>query len=138
MINKINFTGRETMLTKGVKEVADKANEYVGTGKIYTNRKINTVLPQEYISASKIFEPDDNRRIVAMLNAIKEETKAETISKAEDLYTSPFAPIEHSVTKDSKVKDETNSYFYNVAHGKPREVAEENVSEPRTLLNIIA
>ena len=35
MINKVTFTGREDMLTKGLK-VATKKYEYVNAGKIYT------------------------------------------------------------------------------------------------------
>lgn len=42
-INGLSFTGRETMLTKGVKavgeNVAAKAYEYVGAGKYFPNAK---------------------------------------------------------------------------------------------------
>ena len=39
MINRISFTGRETMLTEGLektaKQVANKAEEYIGVGHIF-------------------------------------------------------------------------------------------------------
>ena len=132
MLNKINFTGRETMLTKGVKEVAAKANEYVGAGKVYANNKIATEPRQGYVSASKIFDYDDKYRIPTQFE------ESVNISKAEDLYTSPFSPIKNSVAKDKKVQEETNGYLYNVAHGKPSGIAEENVSETQALLNLLA
>lgn len=132
MLNKINFTGRETMLTKGVKEVAAKANEYVGAGKVYADNKIATAPRQGYVSASKIFDYDDKYRIPTQFE------ESANISKAEDLYTSPFSPIKNSVAKDKKVQEETNGYLYNVAHGKPDYVAEENVSDSQALLNLLA
>lgn len=37
MMNGVSFTGREGMLTKGIKNIADpdKIHEYLGAGKIY-------------------------------------------------------------------------------------------------------
>ena len=45
MMNGVSFTGREGMLTKGIKNVAapDKIHEYLGTGKIY--KKAAQVVP---------------------------------------------------------------------------------------------
>jgi hypothetical protein len=67
MINKINFTGRETMLSKGVSAVA-KADqyEYVGAGKIYSKEAIKEVM-------DKI-------------------DKARMPKYEQSVYTSPFAP----------------------------------------------
>lgn len=40
MINNLTFTGREEMLTKGMKNIARKSYEYVGAGKIYSASEI--------------------------------------------------------------------------------------------------
>ena len=117
MINKINFTGRETMLTKGVKEVASKAHEYVGAGKVFSDSEI-----------------------AAAKNLVKNAKIDKPLEK--DVYTSPFAPTEETaqvVSKKAKrVQDETNGYLYNVAHGKPNNVADENVTETQAILNLLA
>ena len=109
MIDKISFAGRETMLTKGVKEVASKATEYVGAGKVYTAKEI-----------AKAEELVKNAQI------------SKTVEK--DIYTSPFAPTQSSVGDIEKVRNNENGYLYNVAHGKPEEVA----SEGATKLDILA
>ena len=41
MMNSVSFTGRETMLTKGIKNITDaapdKLHEYLGADKVYKN-----------------------------------------------------------------------------------------------------
>lgn len=57
-INGLSFTGRETMLTKGVKaageDIATKAYEYVGAGKYFPNAKKASKTSASYRSP---FEP---------------------------------------------------------------------------------
>lgn len=102
MINKISFTGRETMLTKGIKEdTVKKLHEYVGAGKIYTEDEIELV--RKYSKPQKI-----------------KEAKAE--------YTSPFAPTENIVETNNK-EAAKNGYLYNLAHGKPPKEAEQTAAE---------
>ena len=104
MINKISFAGRETMLTKGVKEVASKATEYVGAGKVYTAKEIAKA--EDLVRNAKINKP-----------------------LKKDIYTSPFAPTQTSIGEVEKVRNNENGYLYNVAHGKPEEVASDSVAK---------
>ena len=115
MINNVSFAGRETMLTKGVKEVASKAHEYVGTGKMYSPEEINV--------------------IERMINRAQNEDSISRVAaeSAEARYTSPFAPTHAKQGKMAQAADEKNGYLYNVAHGKPEEVAEEGVSKTSVL-----
>lgn len=101
MINKITFTGRETMLTKGVKDdAAKKMHEYVGSGKIYTKEEIDLV--QTFCTPKSA-----------------PEVKAQ--------YTSPYALVNKS---DINTKESLqNGFLYNVAHGKPKDEAQRIVNE---------
>lgn len=60
MINGTSFTGRETMLTKGLKsvgeEVAVKAHEYLGAGKIFDNAEAEKTISKAIVYKSP-FEP---------------------------------------------------------------------------------
>ena len=111
MINKIAFTGREEMLTKIAKtaeEIAtEKAHEYMGAGKVFSKNEIQ-----------------------AAEKAMKESKAADSFQRAADAeksrvtYTSPFAPTDLvSKTSIYQVKDDRNGFFYNVAHGKPEDIA---------------
>lgn len=52
MMNSVSFTGRETMLTKGIKNVTDavpdKLHEYLGADKVYKNaaKLVTDIRPQ--------------------------------------------------------------------------------------------
>lgn len=52
MMNSVSFTGRETMLTKGVKNIADavvdREHEYLGASKIFkkSTKLIEDIRPQ--------------------------------------------------------------------------------------------
>lgn len=111
MINKIAFTGREEMLTKMTKTAeeiaAEKFHEYTGVGKVFTKREIQ-----------------------AAEKAIKESQAADSFQRSAQAekskvnYTSPFAPTEPvSKPSISQVQDERNGFLYNVAHGKPEDIA---------------
>lgn len=114
MINNVSFAGRETMLTKGVKSSAeklvDKAHEYVGAGKIYGQNEIDVV--ENLVNRAQT----------------KDSVVRVAEESAEARYTSPFAPTHVDQGDLSKVTEEKNGYLYNVAHGKPQEVAEEGAS----------
>lgn len=101
MINKITFTGRETMLTKGVKDdAAKKMHEYVGSGKIYTKEEIDLV-----------------KRFYTPKSAPEQKVQ----------YTSPYALVNNT---DIKAEEELqNGFSYNVAHGKPVDEAQRIVNE---------
>ena len=101
MLNKITFTGRETMLTNGVKEdTVKKLHEYVGSGKIYTKEEIEKV--------QKFCTPKN-----------PPEKKAQ--------YSSPYALVNES---DIQAKESArNGFSYNVAHGKPADEAQRIFNE---------
>ena len=101
MINKITFTGRETMLTRGIKEDTAKImHEYVGADKIYTEEQIDLV--RRYCKPQKVQE-------------IKPQ------------YTSPFTLTEPPA--ENKRTAARNGFLYNVAHGKPIAEAEKSAQE---------
>lgn len=101
-VAKISFTGRETMLTKGITEAASKT--------------------QDFVKASKIFSP-------AEVKAAEEEMSKANLKSIEDAfnskstYTSPFAPTatpkEAAMTQAQK-----NNYNWLLSHGTPKEEAE--------------
>lgn len=107
MISKISFTGRETMLTKGFKNASeatvDKMHEYVGAGKVFSKNEIAEV---EALT--------------------KNAKKASDVPAEKSSYTSPFAPTSEPENNVTKNQNELNGYLYNVAHGKPKNVAEAN------------
>ena len=106
MISKISFTGKETMLTKSLKNASeatvDKMHEYLGAGKVFSKAEI------------------------AEVEALAKNAKQATEKTAEkSSYTSPFAPTSEPEDMITKHQNELNGYLYNVAHGKPKNVAEE-------------
>ncbi len=113
MINKIAFTGREEMLTKMTKTAeeiaAEKFHEYTGVGKVFTKREIQ-----------------------AAEKAIKESQAADSFQRSAQAekskvnYTSPFAPTAPVVDNSiSAAQDMQNGYLYNLAHGKPDNIAKQ-------------
>lgn len=61
MINAVSFTGRETMLTKGLKsageDIAVKTYEYLGAGKIFKNVEAeNTITKSVYKSPFELVD----------------------------------------------------------------------------------
>ncbi len=71
MINKINFTGRETLLTKSAPKAKEVVNEYVSAGKIYSK--------EEIAEAKEMFKQMESRRATEI-----------------HPYSSPFAPTGNS------------------------------------------
>lgn len=136
MISKISFTGRETMLTQGVKEVANKKAEYVSAGKIFS-QKADTFTrssvadnSEEFVGDGKIFIQDEIKKIEKAvkeaLSSDKEKRLADDMkAEAKVEYTSPFAPTEAAQNGEKKAQDKMNGFLYNVAHGKPSKVAKE-------------
>lgn len=136
MISKISFTGRETMLTQGIKEVSNKKADYVGTGKIFSqkadsfSRSSLADNNKDFVSEGKIFLQDEIKKIE---KAIKDALSADHEKRlADDMkaeakveYTSPFAPTQVSVYSERKAQEKSNGFLYNVAHGKPSKVAQE-------------
>ncbi len=106
MINKITFTGRETMLTKGLEKGASKVHEYVSAGKIYPKA---------------IADNMEKESAALRLNTLLEDCFS---SKAAELYSSPFA-ITAKTGTTLKAQAVADNYSYAVAHGKPQQVAEE-------------
>ena len=71
MINKISFTGREEMLTKGIKQAVDKTHEYLGEANIFSRKEVQ-----------------------AIEKKLNEAVHADTFTTAEHTYTSPFDVID--------------------------------------------
>ncbi len=70
MINKVAFTGRETMLTNGLKNASNKANEFISA---------SSVLPA-----------------LPKVNVAKSPAN----DLVEAVYTSPFAPTGNAIAKE--------------------------------------
>lgn len=70
MINKVAFTGRETMLTNGLKNASQKANEFVSS---------SSILPA-----------------LPKANIIKSPAN----DLVEAVYTSPFAPTGNAIAEE--------------------------------------
>ncbi len=104
MINNIAFTGRETMLTKGIEKGIEKGtatiNKYTGAGKIYTTKEIAEAEQQVQNALAK----DAEKRL------------AHPATNPEDLYTSPFNPT----GMGSAAKAENYGESYALAHGTPK------------------
>lgn len=99
MINKVTFTGRETMLTKGIEKGANKVHEYVNAGKIYPKNIVETI--EKETAKSKFFGSINN-----------------------DTYSSPFA-LTSRANEVSRTQSFADNYSYAVAHGKPAQIAED-------------
>lgn len=68
MINRITFTGREDMLTQGIKKTVDKTHEYINEANIFSNQEIQAIQKE-----------------------INKAIKADTVTtSAGHTYTSPF------------------------------------------------
>ena len=83
MINNVAFMGRETMLTKPVKNTANEVKGFVGISKVYTK--------DEVAEAEKLA---DKAKIA---DDIKQKATAGT-------YTSPFAPIPDAGKKEAQTE----------------------------------
>ena len=81
MINSVSFMGRETMLTKPAKKVANEAQGFVGISKVYTK--------DEIVEAQKMAKK------AKLADNLMQETSASS-------YTSPFAPIPNAAGKEAK------------------------------------
>jgi len=81
MINKITFTGREEMLTAGLAKGIKKSYEYVGAGKIYGQKEIDSaakamkenaqaIVPTcKYTSPFDVIKKDNSAAITALKQA---------------------------------------------------------------------
>lgn len=98
MINKVTFTGRETMLTKGIEKGVSKAHEYVSAGKIY---------PKAVVESAE-----------------REAASIRTVANTADNFLSPFA-LSAEPASNNKFQAIADNYSYAVAHGKPAQIAEE-------------
>ncbi len=56
MINKVTFTGRETMLTSNIKPMVSKYHEYVAASKIYTEAERSVAQVAESNMVAKVNE----------------------------------------------------------------------------------
>lgn len=112
MINKVTFTGRETMLTKGLESATKHA--YVKASKIFSPAEVKAA--EETVAKAK--EGDSYLRFLDSLNS-------------ESTYTSPFAPTETAAQKSHSIvesinnltQSQKNSFSWQVAHGTPRSEA---------------
>lgn len=106
MINKVTFTGRETMLTNGIEKGINKAHEYVSASKIYPKSVVTSV--EKEIAESKFFN-----------------TAMDVLTqKPEDRYFGPFAIMSRpSATLEAQTM--ADNFSYAVAHGKPEQIAED-------------
>lgn len=104
MINKIAFTGRETMLTKSIEKGIEKG----------------TATVTKYTSAGKIYSPKEIAEAEQQVqNALAKDTEkrlAHPATNPEDLYTSPFNPT----GMGSAAKAENYGESYALAHGTPK------------------
>lgn len=117
MISKITFTGREEMLTKGLKSAAKKSYEYVGAGKVFA--------PKEVEAVDKKINSD---KVLSHLMGDYFEPSAEQVK-----YVSPYAPTaSHDAEKSLQVLQDNFSYA--VAHGKPEGVAKEAIKSINVLI----
>lgn len=141
MISKISFTGRETMLTQGIKEVANKKPEYVGVGKIFSQKGMTDSFTRssvandssDFVADGKIFLQDEVKKtekaVKEALSKDREKRLADDMkAEANVEYTSPFAPTEDVQNSHKKAQDTLNGFLYNVAHGKPNKVAKESLN----------
>jgi len=80
MINKISFTGREELLTKGLKTGAKQVERW------------------EYTNPAKVYSPQE---LEAALKKMDEVTLPK-YEKAESIYTSPFEPISAKSAADAE------------------------------------
>lgn len=106
-VAKISFTGRETMLTKGITEAASKTQEYVRASKIFSPAEVKAA---EEISA-KAKEGDFTLKVI------------EDAFNSKSTYTSPFAPTS-AVKETSMTQAQKNNYNWLLSHGTPKEEAE--------------
>lgn len=106
MINNVTFTGRETMLTKGIEKTVSKAHEYVSAGKIYPKAVVDSM--EKEAAESKFFD-----RLVE-----------DYFTPAADTYTSPFA-VTTGAKAASTAQAQANNFSYAIAHGKPQSEATE-------------
>lgn len=109
MISKVTFTGREEMLTKGIRKMAAKTHEYVGAGKVYSAEEIKAA--ERKMSETKLF-----------MNLFDGDTF--THANAAERYTSPFTPTAE-INSEIVKQMENNNYSYAVAHGIPQTEAKE-------------
>jgi len=96
-INKITFTGREEMLTKGWNKGLRKSYDYVSAGKIFEKKE----------AAEKGIHAADTIR-VEVQNRI---------------YTSPFAITGDTFIVSPAREMERESLSYAISHGKPKSAA---------------
>lgn len=112
MINKVTFTGRETMLTKGLESATKHA--YVKASKIFSPAEVKAA--EETVAKAK--KGDSYLRFLDSVNS-------------ESTYTSPFAPTETAAQKSHSIvesindltQSQKNSFSWQVAHGTPRSEA---------------
>lgn len=105
-VAKISFTGRETMLTKGITEAASKTQEYVRASKIFSPAEVKAA---EEISA-KAKEGDFTLKVI------------EDAFNSKSTYTSPFAPT--AAKPQGMTQAQQNNYNWLLSHGTPKEEAE--------------
>lgn len=106
-VTRIAFTGRETMLTKGINEAASKT--------------------QDFVKASKIFSPAEVKAVEAEIAKAKEsDFTLKFIDEAfnsQSTYTSPFAPTAAKKEADM-TQAQKNNFNWLLSHGTPAEEAE--------------
>ena len=104
MINKIAFTGRETMLTKGIEKGIEKGTatvtKYTSAGKIYSPKEI----AEAEHTVQEALAKDANEKLL------------HPATNPQDLYTSPFKPT----GMEAAAKEESLGESYAHAHGTPK------------------
>lgn len=96
MINNVAFTGREEMLTAGLAKGIKKSYEYIGAGKVFSGKEIE--------SGQQMMRNAEPPRIV------------------KGNYTSPFDINPRTETTIDQTT--VNNRAYALSHGNPKEMAE--------------